>query len=312
MTAPLTQPANPPDFSDDELAAHLPAPGSLLRRRISDPRAGAGALGYALALQVAHPTIAGGVRDHSQFEADPWGRLFRTTDYVFLLSYGDTDTVRALSRNLREMHRVIRGTDPDGRRYSALEPSAYAWVHATIGIAIIQAHDLMGTRFRAGEHEQLWSEWLDLGDVLGVDRAHLPPTWGEVDAYVSSMIDDVLEDNDVAHTVRRTARFPVGGSPFHWLPDRVWAVAAAPLGPALHFLGVGMLPPELRARLGLRWTRAHQAAFVVYCAASRAATPVLPRRFKQPGAFLLRLRQNEMGPFGTPNATARWARAGGT
>jgi uncharacterized protein (DUF2236 family) len=72
-----------------------------------------------------------------------------------------------------------------------------------------------------------------------------------------------------------------------------------------------MLPPVLRQRLGLRWTRAHQAAFVVYCAASRAATPVLPRRFKQPGPFLLRLRRNEMGPFGAPNATARWARTGG-
>lgn len=297
-----------PELSEDELVARLPRPDSLLRRRISDPRAGAGAAGYALALQVAHPTIAAGVRDHSQFEADPWGRLFRTTDYVFLLGYGDPETVRTLSRNLRQMHRAIRGTDPDGRRYSALEPAAYAWVHATIGIAIIEAHDTMGTRFRAGEREQLWAEWLDLGDVLGVQRAHLPATWGEVDGYVTRMIDDVLEDNDVMQTVKRTARFPVGGSPLRWLPDRVWAVAAAPLGPALHFLGVGMLPPVLRQRLGLRWTRAHQAAFVVYCAASRATTPVLPRRVKQSGPFLLRLRRKETGPFGAPNGDARWTR----
>ena len=34
--------------------------------------------GYALVLQVAHPTVAAGVEEHSRYRQDPWGRLVRT------------------------------------------------------------------------------------------------------------------------------------------------------------------------------------------------------------------------------------------
>jgi len=36
--------------------------------------------GAALILQVAHPLVAAGVAEHSNYRADPWGRLYRTLD----------------------------------------------------------------------------------------------------------------------------------------------------------------------------------------------------------------------------------------
>ena len=66
------------------------APGSVTWRYASDARAMLGA-GAALLLQVAHPTVAAGVRGHSDFERDPWGRLLRTLDFVNLLIYGGPD-----------------------------------------------------------------------------------------------------------------------------------------------------------------------------------------------------------------------------
>ena len=73
--------------TEEEAAGLLLGPDSLAWRSLGDPRYFFGA-GYALMLQVAHPTVGSGVRDHSNFQADPWGRLMRTTDYLYLLVYG--------------------------------------------------------------------------------------------------------------------------------------------------------------------------------------------------------------------------------
>lgn len=271
---------------------------SIVRRRVSDVRLGGGA-GYALLLQVGHPTIASGVRDHSSYASEPWPRLFRTADYVFLLTYGEPQAVAAVARNLREMHRSIRGTGPDGRPYRALEPSAYAWVHATIGESIVRAHDLFGRTFADADRERFWAEWLLLGEILGVRDGDLPETWSGFQDYLAAMVNDVLVDSDVVQEVLSVARLPIGGSPFTWLPSPIFAAASIPLGRYLRFAGTGTTPPVLRARFGMRWTPAHQAAFVALAKASKAATPVMPKSLRQAGPLALRLRRTEMaaGPF---------------
>jgi uncharacterized protein (DUF2236 family) len=289
------------------MIAGLPlAADSIVRRRASDPRIG-GAAGYALALQVGHPTIAAGVRDHSDYASDPWGRFFRTADFVLLLAYGDPDTVRQLGRDLRRQHAEIRGTDPDGVRYSALEPSAYAWVHATLGIAIVRAHDAMGTTFTPAERERFWQEWLLLGDELHVRREHLPAHWDGVDAYVQRMIDEVLVDNDVVQEVQRSAERVRGSSPVRWLPRRVWDTASRPAAPMLRLLGTGLLPAELRVRYGMRWTARDERMFRAWCRASKASGRVLPRFIRQSAPMAYRARRGETGPFGVPNRRARLA-----
>jgi uncharacterized protein (DUF2236 family) len=283
----------------------LLGPDSIVRRRASDPRAGAGAAGYALTLQVGHPTIAAGVREHSDYSADPWGRFFRTADFVLLLAYGDGPTVERLGDDLRRRHAEIRGTDLDGSRYSALEPGAYAWVHATLGIAIVKAHDAMGTTFTPAEREQFWLEWLLLGDVLQVRRSELPEHWAGVDAYVQRMIDEVLVDNDVVQQVKRAADRVHGTPPAHWVPQRAWDVASRPSGPMLRLLGTGLLPPELRRRYGLRWTRRDERLFRTACRVSKASGRVLPRPLRQAAPLAMWMRQAEDGPFGVPNRGAR-------
>src|SRR5947199_718087 len=120
----------------DEAAALVPTPDSLLWRRAGDARVMVTA-GYALVLQVAHPTVAAGVREHSNYAVDPWGRLFRTLDYVHVMVYGGPRAAAETGRRLREMHRRIRGLAPDGRRYPAPEPEALAGVHAAPLEAIV-------------------------------------------------------------------------------------------------------------------------------------------------------------------------------
>ena len=48
--------------------------------------------GRALLLQVAHPSVAAGVAQHSDYDTDPYGRLFRTLDLVTKITFGRTAT----------------------------------------------------------------------------------------------------------------------------------------------------------------------------------------------------------------------------
>src|ERR671936_1006099 len=151
----------------EELEQLAIAPGSVTWRYASDARSMLGA-GAALLLQVSHPTVAAGVREHSDFERDPWGRLWRTLDFVNLFIYAGPEAAARTGRALREMHRSIKGVAPDGRRYHALEPEAYAWVHATLCEAIIGSHRLFGRPIRADEVFRFYAEWRALGRLLGV------------------------------------------------------------------------------------------------------------------------------------------------
>src|SRR5919109_991090 len=109
--------------SPGEWARLAPAPGSVVWQRASDPRVLLTA-GYALVLQVSHPTVGAGVSEHSSFREDPWGRLLRTLDAFYGLVYGGPQAAAELGRRLREMHCTIKGVTAGGRRYHALEPEA--------------------------------------------------------------------------------------------------------------------------------------------------------------------------------------------
>src|SRR5438270_4842868 len=101
--------------------ALVPQPGSLTWARAGDARLLICA-GYALLLQVSHPTVGAGVSEHSQFRRDPWGRLLRTLDYSYTMVYGGPPAAAEMGRRIRSFHGQISGRRADGRRYHALEP----------------------------------------------------------------------------------------------------------------------------------------------------------------------------------------------
>src|SRR6185503_3372914 len=54
----------------------------------------------ALLLQLAHPLVAAGVADHSDFRADPWRRLQATLRSYLRIVYGTATAARAEIRRL--------------------------------------------------------------------------------------------------------------------------------------------------------------------------------------------------------------------
>lgn len=277
-----------------------PAPPDTVRRLAGDVRVILAATGYVLLLQVAHPTVAAGVRDHSTYRDDPFGRYFRSLDYLWLLTYGRPDQVDRLGRALRDLHRPIRGTDPQGRRYSALEPRAYAWVHATTAEGVLRGHDTVGVRLTPSDREAYWAQWRDLGLRIGVRPDDLPETWDGLQEYVATTIAERLEHNDVVRDLLIASRAPSGPSPLPGLvPPWLLTLSARPSGHVARLLSFGMMPAPLREKLQIPWSPRRDRAFRVTAAAHRAATPVLPHRLRHIGPTLLRLRHEALatGPF---------------
>lgn len=291
----------PSVFPDhEEAVSYVVGPESITWQKTSDLRGMFGS-GTALLLQVAHPTVAGGVREHSDFVSDPWNRLYRTLDYVNLLVYGGVEGAINTGRQMRAMHQRIKGVDPQGRRYHALEPQAYAWVHATLAYSIVETHNMFGVPFSQAEKVQFYGEWRGLGRLLGIRERDMPETWWAFNDYVETMIDEELENNDVVELVHRTLASPAT-PPIDWLGDRTWGVITKPAARAMQLATAGLLPESARRKLGLQLTPWQEREIRTIGRIVRASTPVLPKSVRNNGPAYLRWRREtiERGPFRIP------------
>jgi uncharacterized protein (DUF2236 family) len=285
MPGPIMPPA-------EEWARLTPGPGTITWRRASDARL-LPAAGYALLLQVSHPTVGAGVTEHSQFRLDPWGRLWRTLDYTYTMVYGGPDAAAQMGRRIRLLHRRIRGTTPDGRPYRALEPEAYAWVHATLAEAIVAAHARFGRPFTEQQRSRFWGEWRSLGRLLGIRTSELPADWQAFRGYYADMVEHRLEHTAAVDEVLSALARPAPPGPAVRLPA-AWALAWRPLGQFLGIASAGLLPALLRRRFGIRWTLAQELELRAFGVGLRGATPLTPAWLRNAGPGYLRWRERSL------------------
>ena len=111
---------------------------SIIRRMTSEAAVLLGG-GYAVLLQLAHPFIAAGVDDHSQFQSDILTRLFRTVYFVHSMVFDEHGKVNESLDHFHKAHASIRGRlgDRAGKLdqdtvYSGDDPHAKLWVFATL------------------------------------------------------------------------------------------------------------------------------------------------------------------------------------
>jgi uncharacterized protein (DUF2236 family) len=277
-------------------------PESVTWHRASDARLNL-VMAYALVLQVAHPTVDAGVHDYSDFERRPFERLLRTIDYVSLLVYGGSDAVVA-GRRLRELHRRFRGMRPDGRRYCALEPGAYAWVHAALIEAYVAGHAHFGNPLRGSELERFYEEYRRLGRLIGVRERDLPASWQGFRDYFDTVVNGrLLRTESVDRVLAATKRL---GPPPAPVPEILWRGIRMPARSALWLGTVGPMSKDLRRRLEIHWGTTDELRFRTLGLFCRSLTPVMPERLKVTGPAQLRARRTAIarGPLGIQSAAA--------
>jgi uncharacterized protein (DUF2236 family) len=227
----------------------------------------------ALLLQLAHPLVAAGVEEHSDFRADPWRRLQGTLRSYLTIVYGTTIAARAEIRRLNGLHRSIVGAG-----YTARDPDLAMWVHATLVDTTIKAYDAWIRPLSRDQRARYYAETLPIGRAFGVPEDRLPADLDAFEAYVASMLapDGPVRVSpvarDLAHAVLHPPLGPVMPA-FAWVPRRAYAWTLWP--------SIGLLPASVRAEYGFRRGPLERAVSGWLVTAWRLWRPLLPASFRQ-------------------------------
>ena len=100
----------------------------------------------ALLLQTLHPLAMAGVAGHSDYRADPWGRLQRTADFLAATTFGPIPMAERAIGVVQRVHSRVQGVASDGRPYSANDPHLLGWVHVAEMDSFLAAHQRYGAR----------------------------------------------------------------------------------------------------------------------------------------------------------------------
>jgi uncharacterized protein (DUF2236 family) len=203
----------------------------------------------ALLFQSLQPLAMAGVASHSDYKADPWGRLQRTADFLAATTFGPaTEAQRAIDM-VKRVHTRVVGTADDGRPYSANDPHLLKWVH------IAEVDSFLAAHAKFGEIE-LSPEQRD-GYVLDMSRIALalgvidpPTTVAELADQIASYRPELRTSapaRDAARYLLLTPPLPIYQRPIYGL-----------LGAA----AVSLMPLWTRFPLRLPWLPVSERAVV--------------------------------------------------
>ena len=194
-------------------------------------------------LQMMHPAIAAGVRDHSRFMKTNRGRIERIRRSVTpILQVVYSEHPDEVGKWIRDQHPGINGsyTNEDGQPvdYHALNPDTFWWAHATFQNAmvggVIERFDKHG--LSAEDKELLVEEGADWYSRYGVSTKPVPKTYTDFERKWNEVCDNTLQMTPAAEQMIRMANiFP---------PARI--------------LMIGGLPARVRERFNIPWTERDQ------------------------------------------------------
>jgi uncharacterized protein (DUF2236 family) len=277
---------------DDALGLYGPGSEAWALNREAMLLLGAGP--RALLLQLAHPGVAAGVADHSDFRADPWARLQGTLRSYLRVVYGTATAARAEIRRLNELHRTITGPT-----YRARDPELSLWVHATLVDSTIVVADAWLEPLSRERRARYYEETMPIGRAFGIPASLLPADLAAFEVYVADALapgGPIRVDataRELAHAVLHPPLGPV-----------IPALAAVPsiayawtLWPA-----VGLLPAALRVAYELPWGPVERTVAAWLVTSWRVWRPLLPETFRQmPQALAADRRLGATGAqLGTP------------
>lgn len=227
----------------------------------------------ALILQVAHPAVAAGVAQHSNYREAPWRRLYRTLDVTTRIVFGDERSSTEAAAGLGRVHERVTGRDDRGRRYRATDPELLLWVHATLIDSSLLIFDRYVRRLSNPERTVYYEQMKPVAEAYGIPRERQPPDWPDFRHYWDGMLSGGLR---VTETTREVAdsllapELPLPARPPAW-----------PALEAIRLVTVGSLPESLRAELGLAWGPMRERLLGASQGTIRRLLPLLPSLLRQ-------------------------------
>jgi uncharacterized protein (DUF2236 family) len=247
-------------------------PESVIRRLGNSPVTPFLGGGSAVLLQVAHPLVAAGVVQHSDYRSDLWRRLGRTLRALYLITYGTKVEADRAAEAVQIVHAHVHGaTDmplgrfPPGTRYSAADPDLMLWVHATLVHASLAVYQRFVRTLSRDDQDRYYLEMAVVAGLFGTPASVIPPSLTDFREYFSAQ---VASDTIAVTAPAREVAEVILQAPLP-APMKV-------LIPAHRLATAGLLPPRLRAEYGLRWSPLRAFALPLAAQSVRlTTTPVL-------------------------------------
>jgi uncharacterized protein (DUF2236 family) len=235
-------------FPEDAIIRKVSAEGALLSGG-----------GRALLMQVAHPLVAKGVAEHSDFASNPLRRLQGTLEATYTIVFGTDEEVARTTSAVHKVHERVVG---DG--YEANDPALLCWVNATLADTALRVYTTLVRPLSAADQERFYEESTLVAEALGCPRSSQPDDLADFHDYVHTMVG-TLEVSDTARQVAASVLHPN----LPWITGPAFA--------AFRFVTVGMLPAPLRRQYGFHWDGRRKRILRAGGAALGRVYPLVPR-----------------------------------
>jgi uncharacterized protein (DUF2236 family) len=223
----------------------------------------------ALLMEVAHPLIAAGVANHSDFRERPFRRLYRTMRLMSCITFGSREAASRAVQRIHQCHSSVQGElrqragcHPSGRAYNANDPQLKLWVLATLIDSSLCLYELFVRTVSVEEKESYYQDSRRMGRLLGIASARMPADYGSFAAYLQTMLSGGTLV--VSAAAQEVATALLAG------PLRGRIVRAA------SFVSIGLLPKDLRVAYGLSWNESQQKRLLKLARICRRLRPWLP------------------------------------
>ncbi len=147
----------------------------------------------ALMIQALHPLAMAGVDQHSDWRADPVGRLAATSAYLATITFGERASAERAAARVRRIHEQVTGVDHEtGQPYAAGDPALLLWVHAALVDSNIAAREMFGTPLTAEDADRYIEEMVVAAQLVGVPAELVPDNAAALSQYMSRVQPQLL------------------------------------------------------------------------------------------------------------------------
>lgn len=140
----------------------------------------------AAILQIAHPEVALGVANHSNFKQDSLGRLHRTMEAVHTIVFSPRREADAMAARVQAAHARVTGEKP--LPYSAFSPDAQMWVLATLVQVSVETFGRFVAPLSGEDCARFYRDMRIFGRYFGLAENHGPQKWEDFRSYYEAVL----------------------------------------------------------------------------------------------------------------------------
>lgn len=251
--------------------------------------------GYAVG---EHDRVFNGKIDPVGFEHG-FDRLLTTQELVMGVIFGGEER-GDIAYALRELHRNVHGTMPDGEKYHAWNPRLWKWFWMGSVSAYLNVYETFRGYPSAAFREETYQGFVQLGEQFGVKG--MPDSYDEFIVEWPIERDLYMAATPEAHYLAEQLTSAISKPTFaQWIPRALWILLTLPLRRTLRLALLVAFVPEQNEMIGIRANKLDAFELMLHRLFWRLIPTSVTRKFV-PVYFYLRRR------FGNPSWRRHYSR----